>query len=72
MSLLILILLNIQTFRGSLTILVSTELNSLWFSSLLQTQRFYFQSYGCWELIFSGETVELGVYENAKLVFPFF
>ena len=48
MALLIWILLNILKFHGCLFILMLTYLNSLCFSLILQTYRFYFHYYRCW------------------------
>jgi len=48
MALLIMILLNIRMCHGSLFILMITYLSRLWFSSILQTYRFYFHYYRYW------------------------
>jgi hypothetical protein len=58
-------------FHGSLIIVMITHLISLCFSSiLLDFADFTFIILDVEELIFSGETVEVTVCENAQLIFP--
>ena len=62
------ILLNISMFPVSLIILMITHLSGLY----LRLAGIIFIIINVGELIFSGETVEVTVYENAQIIFLFY
>ena len=72
MALLIMILQNIWLFDVSLIILIITHLRSLFFPPYFRYVGFNFINVDVGELIFSGQTIEVTVYENAQLIFPLY
>jgi hypothetical protein len=70
MALLIGILLNIWMCHVSLIILIITDLHSLYFPPYFRHAVVTFNITDVGELIFSGQTVEVTVYENTQLIFP--